>query len=77
MCLSDPSHTGDNYPGTGGYHALDGYPHANGTASPSGVGIGKMWMNTGSNPYYRWSSCAGPQHFIDIKIGRMLSAPQN
>jgi len=44
------------------YNAIDG----------SGVGIGKMFFNTGTNPYYRWSSCSGEKNPTPILIGRMV-----
>ena len=58
-----------NYPGSESFE-YDAKPGTNG--EPSGVGIGKMWFNTGSSPYYRWSSCSGTQNFIPILIGRMV-----
>ena len=43
---------------------------------PSGLGIGKMWFNTGSKPYYRWSSCSGDKHEANIAIGRPIECYQ-
>ncbi len=38
-----------------------------------GIGIGKMWFNTGSNPYYRWSKCDGNnKQYANIAIGRAV-----
>lgn len=45
-------------------------PGSNG--QPSGVGIGKMWFNTGNDSYYRWSSCSGNVHPQEIAIGRLV-----
>jgi hypothetical protein len=46
------------------------------TTSPgrgSGVGIGKMWFNTGSKPFFRWSKVCGKANTeIKIAIGRPI-----
>ncbi len=64
-------HGDDTRDGEGDYAARFSYvalPGSNG--QPSGVGIGKMWFNTGSDPYYRWRSCTGDAHHERIAIGR-------
>ncbi len=40
----------------------------------SGVGLGKMWFNTGTNPYYRWSKCSTDSLEATFAIGRLRTA---
>ena len=43
------------------------------SSRPSGVGIGKMWFNTGEKPYFRWNYSDGRKYYYDIVIGRMIN----
>lgn len=42
---------------------------------PSGVGLGKMWFNTGTSPYYRWSKCSSAKQGATFAIGRLRTRP--
>ena len=71
---ADSGHADDVRNQEGRYAKLFQYTAYEGAGGkPSGVGIGKIWFNTGSDPYYRWKQCDGPKHSgAVIAIGRPM-----
>lgn len=71
---ANSGHRDDTRNGKGPFAPSFHYVAYNGShGEPSGVGIGKLWFNTGSSPYYRWNSCSGNKHSdIQIAIGRPI-----
>ncbi|NIA09466.1 MAG: hypothetical protein GWP10_07005 [Nitrospiraceae bacterium] len=73
---ADSGHYNDTRNGEGPYSGKYKYK-AWEIEKPSGLGIGTMWFNTGSKPYYRWSSCSGTKHYANIAIGRPVECYQS